>query len=85
MLGEFGLPAGEVALLEYLVGELLDGRNESVTDGVRQVLGRPARDRVTSYVMPSSREHSSHELPTWQKSVALLGYPQDSRFGAAGF
>jgi uncharacterized protein YbjT (DUF2867 family) len=44
MLGEFGLPAGEVALLEYLVGEVLDGRNESVTDGVRQVLGRPARD-----------------------------------------
>ena len=44
MLGEFGVPAGEVALLEYLFGEVLDGRNESVTDGVRQVLGRPARD-----------------------------------------
>jgi uncharacterized protein YbjT (DUF2867 family) len=44
MLGEFGVPAGEVALLEYLFGEVLNGRNESVTDGVRQVIGRPARD-----------------------------------------
>ena len=44
MLSEVGVPADEVALLTYLFGEVLDGRNESMTDGVRQVLGRPARD-----------------------------------------
>jgi uncharacterized protein YbjT (DUF2867 family) len=44
MLSEVGVPADEVALLKYLFGEVLDGRKESVTDGVRQVLGRPARD-----------------------------------------
>ena len=43
-LSEIGVPAAEVALLKYLFGEVLDGRNESVTDGVRQLLGRPARD-----------------------------------------
>jgi uncharacterized protein YbjT (DUF2867 family) len=30
--------------LAYLFHEVLDGRNASVTDGVQQVLGRPARD-----------------------------------------
>lgn len=44
MLSEVGVPADEVALLKYLFGEVLDGRNESVTDGVWQLLGRPARD-----------------------------------------
>jgi hypothetical protein len=43
-LADFGVPASEVALLKYLFGEVLDGRNESLTNGVRQVLGRPARD-----------------------------------------
>lgn len=43
-LSEIGVPAVEVALLKYLFGEVLDGRNESVTDGVRQLLGRPAGD-----------------------------------------
>jgi hypothetical protein len=44
MLSEVGVPADEVALLKYLFGEVLDGRNESVTDGVWQLLGRPAHD-----------------------------------------
>jgi hypothetical protein len=44
MLSEVGVSADEVVLLKYLFGQVLDGRNESVTDGVRQVLGRPARD-----------------------------------------
>jgi uncharacterized protein YbjT (DUF2867 family) len=43
-LADFGVPASEVALLKYLFNEVLDGRNESLTNGVRQVLGRPARD-----------------------------------------
>ena len=43
-LTNLGVPADEVALVTYLFSEVLDGRNESVTDGVRQVLGRPPRD-----------------------------------------
>jgi uncharacterized protein YbjT (DUF2867 family) len=43
-LSEIGVPAAEVALLKYLFGEVLDGRNESVTDGVMQLVGRPAGD-----------------------------------------
>jgi uncharacterized protein YbjT (DUF2867 family) len=43
-LTDVGVSADEVALVTYLFGEVLDGRNESVTDGVSQVLGRPARD-----------------------------------------
>jgi uncharacterized protein YbjT (DUF2867 family) len=39
-----GVPAEEAAFLTELFGTLLDGRNASVEDGVRQVLGREARD-----------------------------------------
>ncbi|MFM9700837.1 NmrA family NAD(P)-binding protein [Streptomyces europaeiscabiei] len=40
----FGVPAEEVASLVEAFGALLDGRNASVSDGVRAVLGREARD-----------------------------------------
>ncbi len=40
---EAGLAAEEAHMLAALFAEVLDGRNESVTDGVQQVLGRPAR------------------------------------------
>jgi uncharacterized protein YbjT (DUF2867 family) len=43
-LAGLGVPAADVALLEYLFGEVLDGRNASVTDGVRRALGREPRD-----------------------------------------
>jgi uncharacterized protein YbjT (DUF2867 family) len=39
-----GVPADVTSLLAFLFGEVLDGRNENVTDGVREALGRPARD-----------------------------------------
>jgi uncharacterized protein YbjT (DUF2867 family) len=39
-----GVPPDVVALLAFLFGEVLDGRNESLADGVQQALGRPARD-----------------------------------------
>ncbi|MFH9037903.1 NmrA family NAD(P)-binding protein [Streptomyces sp. NPDC017966] len=39
-----GVPAEEAAFLTELFGTLLDGRNASVEDGVRQALGREARD-----------------------------------------
>lgn len=44
MLAELDLPADFVWLLTYLFREVLDGRNAHLTDGVRQALGRPARD-----------------------------------------
>jgi hypothetical protein len=43
-LGEAGVPPDATALLSFLFGEVLDGRNEQVADGVQQALGRPARD-----------------------------------------
>lgn len=39
-----GLPPGVVAFLGELFAQLLDGRNTQVSDDVRRVLGRPARD-----------------------------------------
>jgi uncharacterized protein YbjT (DUF2867 family) len=43
-LGQEGVPEEEAALLRYLFGEVLDGRNAHVTDGVQRALGRPPRD-----------------------------------------
>lgn len=37
------LPAELTSLLDYLFTEVLDGRNESLTDGVQRALGRPPR------------------------------------------
>ncbi len=39
-----GLPRETTDLLHELFSQVLDGRNSSVMDGVRQVLGRPPRD-----------------------------------------
>jgi len=42
-LAAAGVPDDAVALLRYLFGEVLDGRNAATTDGVRRALGRDAR------------------------------------------
>lgn len=39
-----GVPDDYIRLLEYLTREVLDGRNESLADGVQRALGRPPRD-----------------------------------------
>jgi len=39
-----GVPPELIELLAYLFGEVLDGRNAHVTDGVQRALGRPPRD-----------------------------------------
>jgi uncharacterized protein YbjT (DUF2867 family) len=39
-----GVPEDVVGFLQYLFGEVLDGRNAQLTDGVQQALGRPPRD-----------------------------------------
>jgi uncharacterized protein YbjT (DUF2867 family) len=41
---EHGLPEDVVSFLGYLFGEVLDGRNASLTDGVQRALGREPRD-----------------------------------------
>jgi uncharacterized protein YbjT (DUF2867 family) len=41
---EQGLPDEVVEFLEYLFGEVLDGRNASLTNGVQRAVGRTARD-----------------------------------------
>jgi uncharacterized protein YbjT (DUF2867 family) len=38
------VPSDVVDLLTYLFGEVLDGRNVAVADGVQRALGRPPRD-----------------------------------------
>ena len=38
------LPPAVVALIAYLFGEVMDGRNAHLTDGVERALGRPPRD-----------------------------------------
>lgn len=43
-LVDAGLDAETVGFLRYLFTEVLDGRNQYVTDGVRQALGRDPRD-----------------------------------------
>lgn len=41
---EHQIPSDVIGLLGYLFGEVLDGRNAWVADGVAQALGRPAKD-----------------------------------------
>lgn len=44
---EMGIPEDVVWLLEYLFTTVLDGRNESLGDGVQRALGREPRDFAT--------------------------------------
>jgi uncharacterized protein YbjT (DUF2867 family) len=39
-----GVPAEVIELLTYLFTTVLDGRNAHLSDGIQQILGRPARD-----------------------------------------
>jgi uncharacterized protein YbjT (DUF2867 family) len=43
-LAEAQVPDDYIGLLRYIFGEVLDGRNAHVTDGVRRALGREPRD-----------------------------------------
>jgi uncharacterized protein YbjT (DUF2867 family) len=43
-MADEGLPEDVISLITYLFTEVLDGRNEHVTDGVRRALGREPRD-----------------------------------------
>lgn len=48
-LKQADIPEDYIWLLTYLFATVLDGRNESVTDGVQRALGRPPRD-FSAYV-----------------------------------
>ncbi|RDI48330.1 NAD(P)H-binding protein [Nocardia mexicana] len=48
-LTDYGVPAEEIGLLDYLFGTILDGRNSATADGVELALGRKPRD-FTDYV-----------------------------------
>jgi uncharacterized protein YbjT (DUF2867 family) len=41
---EHGVPEDIIGFLQYLFGEVLDGRNASLTDGVQRAVGRQPRD-----------------------------------------
>ena len=43
-LAQAGLSEDEAWLVKYLFSEVMDGRNESLTDGVQRALGREPRD-----------------------------------------
>jgi uncharacterized protein YbjT (DUF2867 family) len=44
MLRSYELPEDSIWLIKYLFTEVLDGRNESVTNDIEKVLGRKAKD-----------------------------------------
>jgi uncharacterized protein YbjT (DUF2867 family) len=54
-----GVSPEEIELLTYLFTEVLDGRNESVTDDVRRALGRPPRD-FAGYVADTAATGAWH-------------------------
>jgi uncharacterized protein YbjT (DUF2867 family) len=53
------LPTDVIALLQYLFGEVLDGRNAHMTDGVQRALGRPPRD-FTDFVRDAAADGAWH-------------------------
>jgi len=44
MLTTYGVPQDHVVLINYLFTEVLDGRNESLANGVQEALGRKPKD-----------------------------------------
>lgn len=59
---EIGIPEPVIELMEYLFGEVLDGRNTPVTDDVSRILGRPAITFET---------YAKRAAATWQKPAAV--------------
>lgn len=55
MLKEHQVPADYIWLVKYLFTQVLDGRNESTTNGVEMVLGRKAKD-FREYAMETAKK-----------------------------
>lgn len=64
MLKEYQVPDESVELVTYLFSEVLDGRNESITNGVQQALGRQPTD-FSVYVRKTAASG------VWNKSVSV--------------
>lgn len=60
-MGVAGVPDDVVHLLAYLFGEVLDGRNVAVGDGVQRALGRPPRE----FRAFAERAWSEDNDPAW--------------------
>jgi uncharacterized protein YbjT (DUF2867 family) len=63
MLNQYGVPEVYVYLLKYLFGEVFDGRNASVQNGVERALGRKATD-FSEYVQKTVK------TGVWQQEPA---------------
>lgn len=61
-----GLPDEAISLTSYLFTTVLDGRNESLTDGVQRALGREPRD-FSEYVQKTAKSGA------WHVETALHG------------
>ena len=72
-----GLPAEDAAGLAWLFGEIFDGRNESLADGVQQALGRPPRD-FSDYVRRAAATGVWSPSPCAdRRTIPLRHFPAD--------
>lgn len=62
-----GVPEDQVSLLGYLFGEVLDGRNAHVADGVERALGRPPRD-FADYARAAAASGAWDATPAGQRA-----------------
>jgi uncharacterized protein YbjT (DUF2867 family) len=63
-----GVPTDMIELLEYLMHEVLDGRNAHLADGVARALGRPPRD-FTAFARAAAAAGA------WDRERASAGSP----------
>ncbi len=69
-LKEFGVPESNLALVDFLFQELLDGRNTHLGDGVRKALGREPTD-FKAFVQRDLTDRSTR--PSGQSVPSYLG------------
>ena len=56
-----GVPEEAISMLLYLFGEVLDGRNQYITHGIEDALGRPAKN----FDQFHSLSRDQHLRPVW--------------------
>ena len=74
---EQGVPSEVVEMLTYIFGEVLDGRNARLGDGVQRALGRQPRD-FSDY----ARDAAATGI--WNPSATRAAYPTPSQTPTAG-
>jgi uncharacterized protein YbjT (DUF2867 family) len=76
------VPAEFVSFLTYIFGEVLDGRNTYLTDGVRRALGREPKTSPTTRErppQPGSGTASDERIHAGRKPMGELQTPQHRR------